>query len=87
MARQQAAGTPAPLVEGSTPAQRFFMANATNWRGKYRTEALTDQLHSDSHSPGRWRVLAPLSNTPAFAQAFGCKPGDATVAAEPIAVW
>jgi len=32
-------------------------------------------------------VLAPLSNTPAFAQAFGCKRGDATVAAEPLAVW
>jgi hypothetical protein len=32
-------------------------------------------------------TLAPLSDTPAFAQAFGGKPGDATVAAEPIAVW
>lgn len=87
LARQRAAGRPVPAVEGATPEQRFFLANAGIWRVKYRTEALVDQLHTDSHSPGRWRVLAPLTHTPAFAQAFGCKPGDAMVAAEPVAVW
>ena len=46
-----------------------------------------DQLRTDGHSPGRWRVLAPLSQMPAFAQAFGCKAGDAMVAADPIRIW
>ncbi|MBA4175151.1 MAG: hypothetical protein C0505_01100 [Leptothrix sp. (in: Bacteria)] len=87
LARQRAAGQPAPLVEGATPEQRFFYANATIWRTKYRTEALVDQLRTDSHSPGRWRVLAPLTHTPAFALAFGCKPGDGMVAGDPVSVW
>ena len=85
--RQRAAGKPAPLVDGHTPAQRFFLSHAAIWRTKYRTEALVDQIRTGQHSPGRWRVLGPLSNIPAFAQAFGCKPGDAMVAGEPIVVW
>ncbi|MDO9072879.1 MAG: M13 family metallopeptidase [Rubrivivax sp.] len=87
LARQRAAGKPAALVDGATPEQRFFLANATIWRTKYRTEALMDQLRTNSHSPGRWRVLGPLTHTPAFAQAFGCKPGDPMVAGDPITVW
>lgn len=87
LARQRAAGKPAPLVDGRTPEQRFFLSHATIWRGKYRTEAMVDQLRTGQHSPGRWRILGPLSNIPAFAQAFGCKPGDAMVAGEPIVVW
>ena len=87
LARQRAAGQEPPLIDGMSPEQRFFMANATIWRSKMRPEALADQLRTDSHSPGRFRVLAPLANMPAFAQAFGCQPGDAMVAAEPIAIW
>jgi predicted metalloendopeptidase len=87
LARQRAAGREPPLVDGMTPEQRFFMANATIWRSKTRPEALVNQLRTDSHSPGRFRVLAPLSNMPAFAQAFGCRAGDAMVAAEPIQIW
>ncbi len=87
LARQRAAGKPAPLVGGQTPEQRFFTANAVVWRSKIRFEALVDQLRTDSHSPTRWRVLAPMSHMPAFAQAFGCKPGDPMVAADPIRIW
>ena len=85
--RQRNAGKAAPLVDGRTPAQRFFISHATIWRGKYRTEAMVDQLRTGQHSPARWRILGPLSNIPAFAQAFSCKPGDAMVAGEPIVVW
>jgi putative endopeptidase len=85
--RQRDAGPGLPLVDGQTPEQRFFIANAVIWRGKYREEALADQLRTDSHSPGRWRILAPMSHMPAFAQAFGCKAGDAMVAEDVITVW
>lgn len=87
LARQRAGGLEPPLIDGRTPEQRFFIANATIWRSKMRTEALVDQLRTDGHSPGRWRVLAPLSNMTAFAEAFGCKAGDAMVAADPIVIW
>lgn len=87
LARQRAAGNQPALIDGMTPEQRFFTANATIWRSKMRPEALANQLRTDGHSPGRFRVLAPLANMPAFAQAFGCKPGDAMVAAEPITIW
>ncbi len=85
--RQRDAGKAPPLVDGLTPEQRYFTANAVIWRSKMRIEALEDQLRTDGHSPGRWRVLAPMSQMPAFAQAFGCKAGDAMVAADPVRVW
>jgi putative endopeptidase len=85
--RQREAGQTIALIDGQTPEQRFFTANAIVWRGKYRMEALQDQLRTDSHSPGRYRILGPMSHMPAFAQAFNCKAGDKMVAAEPITVW
>ncbi len=85
--RQRDAGKKIELIDGQTPEQRFFTANAIVWRGKYRVEALQDQLRTDSHSPGRFRILGPMTHMPAFAQAFNCKAGDAMVAAEPIMVW
>jgi putative endopeptidase len=85
--RQRDAGQNIALVNGQTPEQRFFTANAVVWRGKYQVEALQDQLRTDGHSPGRYRILGPMTHMPAFAQAFNCKPGDKMVAAEPITVW
>jgi putative endopeptidase len=74
-------------IDGYTPAQRFFISNALVWRTKVRTEFLINQLRTDSHSPAKYRVLTPMSNTPYFAQAFSCKPGSAMVAADPLTVW
>ena len=74
-------------VDGFTPAQRFFLSNALVWRNKVRTEYLINQLRTDSHSPGKYRVLTPMSNSPYFAQAFSCKAGSAMVASDPLTVW
>ncbi len=85
--RQRQAGQPLPLIDGRTPEQRFFIANAVVWRNKARAEHIANQLRTGQHSPGRYRVLGPMSNSPAFAQAFGCKAGDAMVALDPIRIW
>jgi putative endopeptidase len=74
-------------IDGYTPAQRFFISNALVWRNKVRTEFLINQLRTDPHSPAKYRVLTPMSNSAYFAQAFSCKAGSAMVATDPITVW
>ena len=66
-------------IEGFTPEQRFFIAYAQSWRGHARPETLRTRVTVDPHAPERWRTNGPLSNIPAFAAAFGCKPGDPMV--------
>jgi putative endopeptidase len=70
------------LIDGYTPEQRFFLAYAQSWRIHNRPERLRTRIKVDPHAPERWRVNGPLSNTPAFARAFGCKPGDPMVRPE-----
>lgn len=74
-------------IDGFTQEQRFFLSNALVWRNKTREAALLNQLRTDPHSPGKYRVLAPMSNMPEFAKAFSCKSGEAMVATDPIKVW
>jgi predicted metalloendopeptidase len=80
---------PAPAAGQPTPQQKFFISYATIWRDKMRAEALITQLRSGQHSPARFRVLGPLSNMPAFGEAFGCPAGSPMqrAAAEQIAIW
>jgi putative endopeptidase len=69
------------LMDGYTPEQRFFIAYAQSYRVHTRPEQLRTRVTVDPHAPDNWRVNGPLSNIPAFAQAFGCKPGDPMVRA------
>ncbi|UXX77946.1 M13 family metallopeptidase [Reichenbachiella carrageenanivorans] len=64
-------------IDGMTPEQRFFMSQATLWRGKYRPELEQRLLIGDTHSPGKFRVNGPVSSMTAFYDAFGIKEGDA----------
>ncbi|HEY2852287.1 MAG TPA: M13 family metallopeptidase [Gemmatimonadaceae bacterium] len=66
-------------LEGYSPEQRFFIAYAQSYRQHNRPAYLRTRVTLDPHSPEQWRVNAPLSNMPEFAQAFGCKPGDSMV--------
>ncbi len=68
-------GQTAPLIDGFTGEQRFFLGAAQVWRNHIRNEALSVRLKTDPHSPGRQRVLGPLSNLPEFFEAFGCGEG------------
>jgi predicted metalloendopeptidase len=49
------------------------------WRGLLRPEAELQNLVTNPHSPGKWRVNGPLANMPEFREAFACKEGDAMV--------
>ncbi len=69
-------GQKAPVIDGFTGDQRFFMGWAQVWRTKMRPEALRQRLLTDPHSPGRYRAFVPLTNMEAFYQAFDVKPGD-----------
>ncbi|MFA8342817.1 MAG: M13 family metallopeptidase, partial [Rhodothermaceae bacterium] len=63
-------------IDGFTPAQRFFFGWAQVWKTNIRDEALKDQIKTDVHSPGMYRVIGPLANLPQFFEAFDVKEGD-----------
>ena len=63
-------------IDGMTPEQRFFMSQATLWRGKYRPQLEQQLLIQDTHSPGKFRVNGPVSSMTEFYEAFEIKEGD-----------
>jgi putative endopeptidase len=69
-------GRPAPVIEGFTGDQRFFLGWAQVWRTRMRDDALRQRLLTDPHSPGDYRALVPLTNLQAFYDAWDVKPGD-----------
>ncbi|HLT63739.1 MAG TPA: M13 family metallopeptidase, partial [Pseudohongiella sp.] len=69
-------GQPAPEIDGFTGEQRFFLGWGQIWRIKAREESQRQQLITDSHAPGQYRVLGPLSNMPEFHQAFNVSETD-----------
>lgn len=50
-------GKPAPVIDGLTGDERFFLAFAQAWRAKQRDAALRAQVIGDGHAPARWRAL------------------------------
>jgi putative endopeptidase len=70
-------GKKAPVLDGLTGDQRFFLAWAQGWRNKVRPEMMKMIVVSDVHSPYRWRVDGTLRNIDEWYAAFNVKPGDA----------
>jgi putative endopeptidase len=68
-------GKPAPVIDGLTGDQRFFLAFAQSWREKTRDAALRAQVISDGHSPGNFRAET-VRNLDAWYDAFSPKPGE-----------
>jgi putative endopeptidase len=69
-------GQPAPVIDGLTGDQRFFLAFGQGWRDKRRDEALRQQMVSDPHSPEKYRVDGVVRNIAAWYSAFDVKPGE-----------
>jgi putative endopeptidase len=69
-------GKPAPVIDGFTGDQRFFMGFGQIWRMKMREAQQIVQIKTDPHSPGQFRTNGVLVNQPGFYEAFGVKEGD-----------
>lgn len=69
-------GQEAPIIDGTTGDQRFFLAWAQVWKEKRTEESMLNQLRGGTHSPGQFRALAPR-NHDAWYEAFNVQPGDA----------
>ncbi len=67
----------APVIDGFTGDQRFFLGWAQIWRINYRDEALRQRVMVGPHSPNMYRVNGVMVNMPEFYQAFELRPGDA----------
>ncbi|GAA6170591.1 M13 family peptidase [Colwellia sp. KU-HH00111] len=70
-------GKEAPVIDGLTGDQRFFMGYAQIWRSKIVEKSMRNRVATDPHSPGEFRALGSLSNMNEFYQAFDVKKGDA----------
>ena len=73
--RRSLGGKPAPVIDGLTGDQRFFLAFAQAWRSKQREDAIKQQVASQPHSPARWRIIGPVRNVDAWYKAFNIQAG------------
>jgi putative endopeptidase len=67
-------GKPAPVIDGTTAAQRFYLGYAQVWRRNYREANLRNRLLTDPHSPSEQRV-ATVRNLDPWYEAFNPQPG------------
>ncbi|TDR85393.1 M13 family metallopeptidase [Enterovirga rhinocerotis] len=70
-------GREAPVIDGLTGTQRFFLGFAQSWRGKATDEWLRSQVVSDPHPPHAARVNGVVRNVDDWYEAFGVTPGHA----------
>ena len=67
-------GKPAPVVQGMSGDQQFFVSFAQSWRGKFREPALRNRIVTDGHAPNQYRAFT-VRNIDAWYQAFNVKRG------------
>jgi predicted metalloendopeptidase len=82
-------GRAAPVLDGTSGDQRFFLSYAQVWRSLDRDEAIRSQVLSDPHSPSRFRVNGVVRNIDAWYAAFEVTPTDKLYLppAERVRIW
>lgn len=81
-------GRPAPIIDGTTGDQRFYLGWAQVWRRNYREANLRQRLLTDPHSPAEQRGNIVRNMDPWY-DAFGAKPGQKLYLAPPqrVRIW
>ena len=69
-------GEGAPVIDGLTGDERFFLGYGQVWKYKATEEAMRNRVQTDPHSPPEFRVNGPLPNMPEFHAAFNVQEGD-----------
>ncbi|XP_074448372.1 neprilysin [Larus michahellis] len=67
--------------------QLFFLNFAQVWCGTYRPEYAVNSIKTDVHSPGKFRVIGSLQNSPEFSEAFSCSKTNYMDPAKKCRVW
>jgi putative endopeptidase len=87
--RKSLDGKPAPVIDGFSGEQRFFLSWAQVWMSKQRDEFTLRALKTDPHSPPKFRVNGVVRNVEAWYEAFGVQPSDPLYLppAERVTIW
>lgn len=82
-------GKPAPVINGFTGEQRFYLGFSQVWRNKMREPEAISRIKTDPHSPPQFRILGTLKNQPGFYKAFDVKDTDKMylAPAERVIIW
>jgi predicted metalloendopeptidase len=82
-------GKDAPVLDGFTGDQRFFLGWAQVWARAYRDDELRRRLITDPHSPSEYRANGVVANMPEFHRAFSVRAGDPLYRAdgERVKIW
>ncbi|XP_058453866.1 neprilysin-2-like [Malaya genurostris] len=80
---------PEPQLPGLdfTPQQMFWISAAQTWCSVYRPETMSKRITTGVHSPGRFRVIGPMSNMVEFARDFNCPAGTPMNPVKKCKVW
>jgi putative endopeptidase len=82
-------GKRAPVIDGLTGEQRFFMGWAQIWRAKERDEFVRSTLQTNPYLPPAFRANVAVGNVDGFYEAFGVKPENRLyrAPAERVRIW
>jgi predicted metalloendopeptidase len=75
------------VISGFTPEQRLFIGYGQIWCENQTDQALRQQVQTNPHSPGRFRVNGVMQNSEDFAKAFSCQKGQKMVSENACRVW
>ncbi|OQV17917.1 Neprilysin-11 [Hypsibius exemplaris] len=75
-----------PGFETLNSDQMFYLSYAQVWCGDYRKQEVELQVNRP-HSPGRFRIIGPLQNSPQFSHAYRCPQGSYMNPIKKAAVW
>ncbi len=70
-------GEEAPVIDGLTGDQRFFLGYAQIWRSMEREESLRNRVMTANHPPGEFRLNNSVRHVDAWYEAFGVTEDDA----------